>query len=281
MFTQYLIEVLSAVALTLYLFKVILLLQYVWALLLPPLSARRPTFTCIWLTTQWKTGRDTVHSVHKICRVARFILVLRHEDAGERLIKWLRWWKCACSVMTAVHEVGVITWCIVTGCQGGHELSQQVKAEGSFLQLVKYFWVKVIRSKVVSCKQCAKWWDRWCLAILSGYVRFPLWVEFSRVLSPAVSSDKMEKTMFLCRLNPSCPFSCSAVDPSWHFSAGAQEASCHWQTVTLQLQTEPKEGCFLPTPHPRVYRRSFSTSPPSNITGCFAACSSVVFSSQD
>lgn len=105
--------------------------------------------------------------------------------------------------------------------------------------------------------------------------------EFSRVLSPAVSSDKTEKTMFLCRLNPSCPFSCSAVDPSWHFSAGAQEASCHWQTATLQLQTEPKQGCFLPTLHPRVYRRSFSTSPPSNVTGCFAACSSVVFSSQD
>lgn len=42
--------------------------------------------------------------------------------------------------------------------------------------------------------------------------------------------------MFLCRLNPSCPFSCSAVDPSWHFSAGVHRASCHWQTGTLQLQ---------------------------------------------
>lgn len=42
--------------------------------------------------------------------------------------------------------------------------------------------------------------------------------------------------MFLCRLNPSCPFSCSTVDPPWHFSAGAHEASCHWQTGTLQLK---------------------------------------------
>lgn len=73
--------------------------------------------------------------------------------------------------------------------------------------------------------------------------------------------------MFLCILNPSCPFSCSAADPFWHFSGGIHEASCHWQTGTLQLQTKLKEGCFHSSLYLRVYRRSFGMSP-FRVTGC-------------
>lgn len=105
------------------------------------------------------------------------------------------------------------------------------------------------------------------LTILSGQVRFAFEVEFLVFFNPTVSSNNTFKTMFLCILNPSCPFSCSAVDPFWHFSGGIHEASCHWQTGTLQLQTKLKEGCFHSSLYLRVYRRSFGMSP-FKVTGC-------------
>lgn len=88
--------------------------------------------------------------------------------------------------------------------------------------------------------------------------------------------------MFLCRLNPSCPFSCSTVDPPWHFSAGAHEASCHWQTGTLQLkypeETRDQRWLFSSPPSSVLVSTSlffFNTSP-FKVTGC-----SVVFSTQN
>lgn len=88
--------------------------------------------------------------------------------------------------------------------------------------------------------------------------------------------------MFLCRLNPSCPFSCSTVDPPWHFSAGAHEASCHWQTGTLQLkypeETRDQRWLFPSSLLFVLVSTSlffFNTSP-FKVTGC-----SVVFSSQN
>lgn len=88
--------------------------------------------------------------------------------------------------------------------------------------------------------------------------------------------------MFLCRLNPSCPFSCSTVDPPWHFSAGAHEASCHWQTGTLQLkypeETRDQRWLFPSSLLFVLVSTSlffFNTSP-FKVTGC-----SVVFSTQN
>lgn len=45
--------------------------------------------------------------------------------------------------------------------------------------------------------------------------------------------------MFLCRLSPSCPLSRSAVDPSWHFSAGTHEAAVSDKTraFSYNIQT--------------------------------------------
>lgn len=88
--------------------------------------------------------------------------------------------------------------------------------------------------------------------------------------------------MFLCGLNPSCPFSCSTVDPPWHFSAGAHEASCHWQTGTLQLkypeETRDQRWLFPSSLLFVLVSTSlffFNTSP-FKVTGC-----SVVFSTQN
>lgn len=88
--------------------------------------------------------------------------------------------------------------------------------------------------------------------------------------------------MFLCRLNPSCPFSCSTVDPPWHFSAGAHEASCHWQTGTLQLkypeETRDQRWLFSSPPSSLSWslQAFFFNMSPFKVTGC-----SVVFSSQN
>lgn len=94
--------------------------------------------------------------------------------------------------------------------------------------------------------QSSRWINRWFKD------RFPFlgWIPRALVqLSLRVRS----RTAFLCRLNPSCPLSRVAVDPSWHFSAGTHEASCHWQNGTPQLQYSDKFKLKQGRLHSRVF----------------------------
>lgn len=53
--------------------------------------------------------------------------------------------------------------------------------------------------------------------------------------------------MFLFRLNPSCSFCCSVVDPPWHFSAGTHEASCHWQAQPFSYNIQSRHKRVVST----------------------------------
>lgn len=155
MFTQYLIEVLSAVALMLYLFKVILLLQRVWALLLPPLSARQHNIhthlvdyvvenrkgrgaqcaqnlssgTFYFCAPSWRWWRE----INKVITVMEMCVFC--DDS---------WARGRCDHMMHRDWVSGRTWTVTTG------QSRRVSFAVSETHLGKNI------NKIKSCKQCAK-----------------------------------------------------------------------------------------------------------------------------
>lgn len=125
----------------------------------------------------------------------------------------------------AGRSVGVVTWRSWTGSQTRH-----VRSELANFFPFNYF----------HC--CSK--ERMINALLKTRTLIPF------VFPVELSVWMQRKTAMECTWNPCRPLCCTAVDPSWHFSAGVQEASCHWQTFSQPSATDRKpseKGFFLPT----------------------------------
>lgn len=160
--------------------------------------------------------------------MACFTSVCQHRDECERLIKWLWRWKPA-----------GLWWLLCMGSVWSHEVGQDVR-EYVKLPMSRFFCVTTHLAKCIYIKAQIKAWFTWTMTISAIITSCCLdsktivYVELFMCSDPNTLQIKDSNSVPVHIKSFQFP-QLSAADPSWHFSAGVQQASCLWQTGILQL----------------------------------------------